>query len=101
MQKHPLFQHTDVTRPLDEERNITTKRMYAMFNENFLPVEKVNGLLLQNHLVRFNCAKVSKWVHLQKELQVLEVTYRLKVWVNSTSSFQNLLQELRDSCLNL
>ncbi|KOB77076.1 Peroxisomal acyl-CoA oxidase 3 [Operophtera brumata] len=40
MEKHPLFQHTEATRALDDERHITTQRMYAMFNENFIPMEK-------------------------------------------------------------
>ncbi|CAB3239289.1 unnamed protein product [Arctia plantaginis] len=41
MENHPLFKHTEATRVLDDERHITTKRMYTIFNENFLPYEKI------------------------------------------------------------
>ncbi|XP_026329439.1 peroxisomal acyl-coenzyme A oxidase 3-like isoform X2 [Hyposmocoma kahamanoa] len=41
MRKHPLFHHTEATRTLDEERHITTKRMYAIYNENFVAYDKI------------------------------------------------------------
>ncbi|XP_072944483.1 peroxisomal acyl-coenzyme A oxidase 3-like isoform X2 [Epargyreus clarus] len=41
MENHPLFHHTDATLTLDEQRHITTKRMYALYNENFIPMEKI------------------------------------------------------------
>ncbi|XP_047528094.1 peroxisomal acyl-coenzyme A oxidase 3-like isoform X1 [Vanessa atalanta] len=39
MENNPLFQHSDTSLSLDEERRIAVKRMYAIFNENFLPSE--------------------------------------------------------------
>lgn len=44
MENHPLFQHSDASLTLDEERHITTKRMYAIHYENFIPLEKVRHL---------------------------------------------------------
>lgn len=41
MSKHPLFQHPNASLTLDEERHLTTKRMYVLFNENFIPMEKI------------------------------------------------------------
>ncbi|XP_045445584.1 peroxisomal acyl-coenzyme A oxidase 3-like [Melitaea cinxia] len=41
MEKHPLFQYSDTSLSLDEERHITVKRMYALFNANFVPFEKI------------------------------------------------------------
>ncbi|CAH0722041.1 unnamed protein product, partial [Brenthis ino] len=41
MEDHPLFHHSDTSIPLDEERHIAVKRMYAIYNENFLPLEKI------------------------------------------------------------
>nr|AON96598.1 acyl-coenzyme A oxidase 3 peroxisomal [Bicyclus anynana] len=41
METHPLFQHSDVSIPLDEERHIAVKRMYAVHNEKFTPFEKI------------------------------------------------------------
>lgn len=41
MEDHPLFHHSDTSTPLDEERHIAVKRMYAIYNENFVPLEKV------------------------------------------------------------
>lgn len=41
MENHTLFHHSDVTPSLDEQRHIATKRMYAIYNENFLPFEKI------------------------------------------------------------
>ncbi|CAH2086023.1 unnamed protein product [Euphydryas editha] len=41
MENHPLFQHSDASLSLDEERQIAVKRMYAIYNENFIPFEKI------------------------------------------------------------
>lgn len=41
MESHPLFKHTEATRVLDEERHIATKRMYTIYNEQFLRFEKI------------------------------------------------------------
>lgn len=41
MEDHPLFQHSDKPVSLDEQRHISIKRMYAIYNERFLPMEKV------------------------------------------------------------
>lgn len=41
MENHPLFKYTDASLTLDEERHITVKRMYAIFNEDFTPYEKI------------------------------------------------------------
>ncbi|XP_053625433.1 peroxisomal acyl-coenzyme A oxidase 3-like [Plodia interpunctella] len=41
MENHPLFKHSDTTLTLDEERHIAIKRMYAMFDKNFMPYEKL------------------------------------------------------------
>ncbi|KAG6453258.1 hypothetical protein O3G_MSEX008062 [Manduca sexta] len=41
MESHPLFQHSEVTPTLDEERHIAVKRMYTIFNEKFLPLERI------------------------------------------------------------
>ncbi|XP_049867452.1 peroxisomal acyl-coenzyme A oxidase 3 [Pectinophora gossypiella] len=37
MRTHPLFQHQSASRTLDEERHIAVKRMYAIYNETFVP----------------------------------------------------------------
>lgn len=52
MEKHPLFQHSDTTLTLDEERHICAKRMFAMYNEKFVPVEKVSNCLGSENLVK-------------------------------------------------
>ncbi|XP_039747204.1 peroxisomal acyl-coenzyme A oxidase 3 [Pararge aegeria] len=41
MEKHPLFQHSEASLTLDDERNVTVKRMYAMHNEKFTAMEKI------------------------------------------------------------
>ncbi|CAG5051017.1 unnamed protein product [Parnassius apollo] len=41
MREHPLFRHTEATLSLDEQRHITTKRMYAIYSQNFVPLEKL------------------------------------------------------------
>ncbi|XP_075969995.1 acyl-CoA oxidase 3 [Anticarsia gemmatalis] len=41
MEGHPLFKHAEASKLLDEERHIATKRMYTIFNETFLPFEKI------------------------------------------------------------
>ncbi|GBP17200.1 Peroxisomal acyl-coenzyme A oxidase 3 [Eumeta japonica] len=41
MRNHPLFQHPLQTPSLDDDRHVTTKRMYALYNERFLPSEKL------------------------------------------------------------
>ncbi|KAJ0180785.1 hypothetical protein K1T71_004189 [Dendrolimus kikuchii] len=41
MQNHPLFHHSEAALSLDQERHLTTKRMYTIYNEQFLPVEKI------------------------------------------------------------
>nr|XP_049695472.1 peroxisomal acyl-coenzyme A oxidase 3 [Helicoverpa armigera] len=41
MESHPLFKHTEATRVLDDERHITTKRMYTIYNEQFCRFEKI------------------------------------------------------------
>lgn len=41
MENHPLFKHTEATRVLDGERHIAIKRMYTIYNERFLPFEKM------------------------------------------------------------
>ncbi|CAH0604988.1 unnamed protein product [Chrysodeixis includens] len=41
MESHPLFKHQEATRVLDDERHITTKRMYTYYNENFVGFEKI------------------------------------------------------------
>ncbi|XP_045533158.1 peroxisomal acyl-coenzyme A oxidase 3-like [Pieris brassicae] len=41
MEGHPLFKHPDKSLSMDEQRNIAVKRMYAYYNERFLPIEKI------------------------------------------------------------
>ncbi|CAH2073077.1 unnamed protein product, partial [Iphiclides podalirius] len=41
MRDNPLFKHSDETLSLDEQRHITTKRMYAIYGQNFIPLEKI------------------------------------------------------------
>ncbi|XP_041977418.1 peroxisomal acyl-coenzyme A oxidase 3-like isoform X2 [Aricia agestis] len=41
MESNPLFQHSERDLSLDEIRHINVKRMYAIFNENFIPYERI------------------------------------------------------------
>ncbi|XP_045782603.1 peroxisomal acyl-coenzyme A oxidase 3 [Maniola jurtina] len=41
METHPLFQHSDTSLTLDEERNLAVKRMYAVHNEKFTELAKI------------------------------------------------------------
>ncbi|KPJ19117.1 Peroxisomal acyl-coenzyme A oxidase 3 [Papilio machaon] len=41
MRENPLFRHREATPSLDEQRHITTKRMYAIYSQNFIPLTKI------------------------------------------------------------
>ncbi|XP_013194627.2 peroxisomal acyl-coenzyme A oxidase 3 [Amyelois transitella] len=41
MENHPFFKHSDASLSLDEERHITIKRMYAIYDKNFMQYEKL------------------------------------------------------------
>ncbi|KPJ04977.1 Peroxisomal acyl-coenzyme A oxidase 3 [Papilio xuthus] len=41
MRDNPLFRHQEATPSLDEQRHITTKRMYAIYSQNFIPLTKI------------------------------------------------------------
>ncbi|CAK1545067.1 unnamed protein product [Leptosia nina] len=41
MEQHPLFQHADLPLTMDEQRHLAVKRMYALYNERFAPIEKI------------------------------------------------------------
>lgn len=45
MLENPLFRHQEATPSLDEQRHIATKRMYAIFSQNFTPLIKVHYYL--------------------------------------------------------
>lgn len=48
MQNSPLFQHSDASLTLDEERNVAVKRMYAIHNEQFITLDKVRSYSVLN-----------------------------------------------------
>ncbi|XP_068629446.1 peroxisomal acyl-coenzyme A oxidase 3-like [Battus philenor] len=39
MREHPLFKHSEATLSLDEYRHLTTKRMYTIYGQNFIPLD--------------------------------------------------------------
>ncbi|XP_013145938.1 PREDICTED: peroxisomal acyl-coenzyme A oxidase 3-like [Papilio polytes] len=43
MLENPLFRHQEATPSLDEQRHIATKRMYAIFSQNFTPLIKIGA----------------------------------------------------------
>ena len=57
MENNPLFARSNETLPLDEQRHLTTKKVYSLFNEKIYGIEQY---LAQPHLSgKFNSAMIS------------------------------------------